>query len=344
MRVQIHLRAEKLKNLARGKWRGKRSSPYCKVVSLSTDVADSINNDNDVVIIGMTEVQHGNLNPQFTTSMIVDHDESQGWTHLRITIRDCRRASSRSNGSNDDQSQRTVRRPLHHLTGGVGVGINTILDYGNHTNENDEDDDYRNDANDPKMGQVDLEIGHVLRCKGQETELQLSEGGTLFVHITESIQGESAGVMDCQIRGLDVKNIESGLLGLGAVDPYYVISKKYNDTHSGLSRWYAVYKSEHIHDIINPYWKSFKMDLERLCNNDLNKEIKIAIYDQEDYGQDRWLGEVQTSVAEMQQSVAKCGNADRESALRAVAMKDDETKEDLRALLVILKADVIPWK
>jgi len=83
------------------------------------------------------------------------------------------------------------------------------------------------------------------------------------------------------------------------------------------------------------------LDLERFCNNDLNKEIKIAIYDQEDYGSDRWLGEVETTLAEMLESVAKRGNADRESALRAVAVEDDG-KDDLRALLVILRADVIP--
>ena len=31
MRVQVHLRAEKLGNIARGKWRGKKSNPYAKV-------------------------------------------------------------------------------------------------------------------------------------------------------------------------------------------------------------------------------------------------------------------------------------------------------------------------
>ena len=34
MRVQVHLRAEKLGNIARGRWRGKKSNPYA-TVSLS---------------------------------------------------------------------------------------------------------------------------------------------------------------------------------------------------------------------------------------------------------------------------------------------------------------------
>jgi hypothetical protein len=354
MRVQIHLRAEKLKNIARGKWRGKRSSPYCRVVSHKNNGSGGGGGGGELV--GTTEVQQEELNPNFATSIIVNHDESVGWTQLRITIRDCRRSSARTKtNDNEEESQRTAvghrqyyHRPLHHLAtaavDGVGAGLTTILDYGNNHNYNDnnDDEDLRNDATDPKMGQVDIEIGEILTCQGQEKEIDLIEGGKLFVHITTSIQGTSnSGVFHCQIRGLDCINFESGLLGLGAVDPYYIIRKKYNDIQSGITRWYVVYQSEYIHDIINPYWKPFTLDLERLCNNDWKKPLKIAIYDHEMNGTDRWLGEVDTSVEELISSVAKCGNADRQNALRVVAVDEEDGKEDLRALLVILKADVI---
>jgi hypothetical protein len=315
MRVQIHLRAEKLKNQAArvgcgGKLlRGKRSSPYCKVVCLSSS---SIRDNNDVIVGGInsTEVQYSNLDPHFSTSIIVNHDESsRGWTHLRVTIYDCRKSR--------------------------------ICDDNDHNNDNDNGDDPRDSDTDPMMGEVDIEIGDIFRSKGQEKEIKMNEGrGTIFVHATKSMQGQSpAGMLECQIRGLDIKNIESGLLGLGAIDPYYIISKKHHDFKTGLSRWYVIYKSEHVHNIINPYWKPFRMDLERFCNNDLNKELKIAIYDQEDFGSDRWLGEVETNLVEMQLCVAKRGNADREAALRVFSVEEDG-KEDLRALLVILQADV----
>eukprot|EP00574_Skeletonema_japonicum_P007434 CAMPEP_0201714348 /NCGR_PEP_ID=MMETSP0593-20130828/874_1 /ASSEMBLY_ACC=CAM_ASM_000672 /TAXON_ID=267983 /ORGANISM="Skeletonema japonicum, Strain CCMP2506" /LENGTH=341 /DNA_ID=CAMNT_0048203621 /DNA_START=39 /DNA_END=1064 /DNA_ORIENTATION=- len=329
MRVQIHLRAEKLKNLAKGKWLGgKRSNPYCKVVTKSS----TTNSENTTTVVGLTEVSHGNTSPHFTRSLILEHDEEEAWTHLKITIRDCRRKADGRNNSEDNNNglsnqQRIVRRPF------LGLGALNITNhhYGG-------DNDICSDS-DPRMGEVEVEIGALLRSEGQEKQIELSEGGTLFVHITQSIQGNDMGVMDCHIRGLDVKNIESGLLGLGAVDPYFVISKNENDTQKGRTRYYDVYRSEPIHDIINPYWKPFQIDLERLCNNDKNKRLRITIYDFEERGQDRWLGEVFTSVAEMMQRVAKCGNADRESALRVEAVSEDD-KVDLRALLVILKADV----
>mmetsp|Transcript_27542 Transcript_27542/g.39448 ORF Transcript_27542/g.39448 Transcript_27542/m.39448 type:complete len:334 (+) Transcript_27542:129-1130(+) len=326
MRVQIHLRAEKLKNLAKGKWRGKRSSPYCKVVTKSSST--SSNDENSNTVVGLTEVSHGNTSPHFTRSLILEHDEEEAWTHLKITIRDCRRSNKRyADERNSEDCQRIVRRPL------LGLSALSITNF-NH----EEGDDICSDS-DPKMGEVEVEIGALLRSEGQETQIELSEGGTLFVSITQSMQGNDMGVLDCHIRGLDVKNIESGLLGLGAVDPYFVVSKKENDTQTGSTRFYDMYRSEPIHDIINPYWKPFQIDLERLCNNDMNKQLRITIYDFEDRGQDRWLGEVFTSVAEMMQRVAKCGNADRETALRVEAVSEDD-KVDLRALLVILKADV----
>ncbi len=141
----------------------------------------------------------------------------------------------------------------------------------------------------------------------------------------------------CHIRGLDIKNIESGLLGLGAIDPYFELSKKFVDPDHGITRWHVVYRSEHIPNSINPYWSPFEIDIERLCNGDCQgKELKIAVWDYENWGEDRWLAEVEVSVAELRKSVTKGGNASRENALRV-----EDENEEVMGLLVVLKADII---
>ena len=56
MKVQVSLRAEKLGNIARGRWRGKRSNPYAKVMSLVDSGNTSTNNTTGVVEVGKTEV------------------------------------------------------------------------------------------------------------------------------------------------------------------------------------------------------------------------------------------------------------------------------------------------
>eukprot|EP00970_Alexandrium_tamarense_P018739 scaffold13383_cov310-Alexandrium_tamarense.AAC.1 len=53
MRVQVHLRAEKLGNIARGRWRGKKSNPYAKVTFVGGNGAGT---SVALVDLGSTEV------------------------------------------------------------------------------------------------------------------------------------------------------------------------------------------------------------------------------------------------------------------------------------------------
>lgn len=61
----------------------------------------------------------------------------------------------------------------------------------------------------------------------------------IFVDIQESIQGSTQGYMKLHLRGLDIKNVEPGLMGLGRSDPFFEISKKNSDHASGVVRWYV---------------------------------------------------------------------------------------------------------
>lgn len=41
------------------------------------------------------------------------------------------------------------------------------------------------------------------------------------------------------MRGLDIKNVEPGLLGLGRSDPFFELSRKNVDHKAGYVRWYV---------------------------------------------------------------------------------------------------------
>ncbi|KAL3787226.1 hypothetical protein HJC23_004267 [Cyclotella cryptica] len=314
MRVQIHLRAEKLGNISRSKWRNKKSNPYATITSVdgSTNVVLSDDNPENNVV-GCTEVCHNTLSPRWATIFTVEYDEIQQWTPLRITIRDSREHRFRRMRTNNDSSD--VARVVHSAV---------------------------SSSHDGKMGEVDVEVGEILNMDGQERKCLLNEGGCLYVHVTPSIPTQSrghmvSGIFQAQIRGLDFKNIESGLLGLGAIDPYFELSKRYHDPKSGVTRWHLVYRSEGIHNIINPYWDPFQVDLSRLCHGDLKRELKFSLYDYEKKSSDRWLGEVEVTVEELMDSVTRGGNASRDGALRVV---DD--RGQVVGLLVVLKAEVSP--
>jgi len=166
---------------------------------------------------------------------------------------------------------------------------------------------------------------------------------SLYVHITESIESNlvqrslspNTGKFLCHIRGLDLHNIEKGLLGLGAIDPYFELAKKYSDAQHGITRWVPFYRSEHIPDIINPYWHPFTLDLEKICHGNLEKELRITVYDYEKHGEDRWLGECFTSVEYLQKSITMHGNAGREEALSVMGKEEEEI-----GLIVVLQADI----
>ena len=44
-----------------------------------------------------------------------------------------------------------------------------------------------------------------------------------------------------QVRGLDIKNVEPGFLGLGRSDPFFELSRKNADHAAGVVRWYVYY-------------------------------------------------------------------------------------------------------
>lgn len=307
----MHLRAERLGNISRQRCRGKKSSPYAVLEKMTDDGSTS-----QFVEVGRTEVIHSNLCPVWATALVVDHDEDRNWTQLRITLYDCRK-SEINEGSHAGDTASLLAKPERMLKSVIGL----------------------TKGEDPSMGEVNVEVGGILGSEAQEEEHDLDRGGSLFVHITESIEGNDHGEFHCQLRGLDFKNIEAGWLGLGAIDPYYELSKKYL-TKGGMTRWQLVHRSEHISNVVNPHWSPFSLSLEKLCNCDARKALKLTVFDYEERKSHRVIGEVLVSLDELRDSVTVGGNASR---LRALAIRSDEGEDDEEevGLLVVLKADVL---
>lgn len=51
------------------------------------------------------------------------------------------------------------------------------------------------------------------------------------------MKGTSSGLCTIQLRGLDIKNVEPGIFGLGRSDPFFEISRKNADHAAGVVRW-----------------------------------------------------------------------------------------------------------
>ena len=56
----------------------------------------------------------------------------------------------------------------------------------------------------------------------------------------DSLKGTDTGHVRLHIRGLDIKNIEPGIIGLGRSDPFFEIARKNVDHAAGVVRWYVL--------------------------------------------------------------------------------------------------------
>lgn len=138
-----------------------------------------------------------------------------------------------------------------------------------------------------------------------------------------------------QFRLLDVKNIESGLLGIGRTDPFIEVQKKNVDLTAGVTNWIPVYRTEHVMDNLNPVFKVFGVSTEELCYGDPNWPLRLVMFDWQKKGRHREMGVYQTTLEDLEHKVSRGGNADRDSALPV------DRKGITNAMLIILKAKVV---
>jgi hypothetical protein len=149
-----------------------------------------------------------------------------------------------------------------------------------------------------------------------------------------------------QIRGLDIKNSEPGIFGLGRPDPFFEIARKYRPTnlHPRHDKtqidWIVVYRSEPKNNHINPLWQPLKVGMKKLCEGDLSCPLKLSVFDNNKRWKHKLIGETNFTVTELLNRISEHGNADRNQAISI--MKDDDFENEPSGLICILQASIIP--
>lgn len=98
----------------------------------------------------------------------------------------------------------------------------------------------------------------------------------------------------------------------------------------------TIHRSTYIKNHLNPFWPQFTLSLEELCYGDLSWPLKITVFDHQETGKHREIGEFETTIKELSQRVAIRGNADRILAFEIAT----EGKTKTRGLMVVLKCDL----
>ena len=157
-------------------------------------------------------------------------------------------------------------------------------------------DEVRKQSDKP-MGSAVFEIGDILGSRGSMKAKKLKRGGILYARLSKAPQ-RSAGKLALSLRGTKLKNLD-GLFGKS--DPFFEIRRTYDGASGGA--WTPVYRSKHVVNNLNPNWEPASIDVNALCDGDLNMRIQVAVFDHEKNGSHKSIGILVTTVNELVRSV-----------------------------------------
>lgn len=140
------------------------------------------------------------------------------------------------------------------------------------------------------MGSVVFEVGHVLGSRGSISSKTIKGNKGLITLKIEKPEKDT-GKLKLKMSGIKFKNFD-GLFNKS--DPFFEFRKK--DAGAVGSNWNVVHRSSYIKNDLNPDWQEEILDLNNLCNGNLDELIILSVYDHEGDGKHELMGEVQTSV------------------------------------------------
>jgi len=157
-------------------------------------------------------------------------------------------------------------------------------------------DEVRKQSDKP-MGSAVFEIGDILGSRGSTKAKKLKKGGILYARISKA-PPRSAGKLALCLQGIKLKNVD-GLFGKS--DPFFEVRRTYDGAGGG--SWTPVYRGKHIKNNLNPKWEPASIDVNALCDGDLNRRIQVAVFDHEKNGKHNTMGAFDTTVNELVKSV-----------------------------------------
>ena len=140
------------------------------------------------------------------------------------------------------------------------------------------------------MGTALFEVGQILGSRGNVASKSLQTGGNIMAQI-ERCDGLSSGQVNFQLQGFRLQNVQT----LGRTSsPYYELYRKV-DRPTGAT-WISVYRSNVVRRDLNPLWTEVTLDIQATCNGDLDRAMKVIVWDHRRSGKHKPMGEFETTM------------------------------------------------
>ena len=153
-------------------------------------------------------------------------------------------------------------------------------------------DEIRKNSDKP-MGSAVFEIGEILGSRGSIKAKKFKKGGTLYARLQKAAP-RSAGKLALRMSGIKLKNVD-GLFKKS--DPFYELRRTHDGPGGG--SWTPVYRSKHMKNNLNPKWEPATIDVNTLCDGNLDRQLQVAIFDHESSGKHQSMGTFETTVNQM---------------------------------------------
>eukprot|EP00742_Colponemidia_sp_Colp-10_P001717 GILJ01001839.1.p1 GENE.GILJ01001839.1~~GILJ01001839.1.p1 ORF type:complete len:563 (-),score=92.27 GILJ01001839.1:106-1794(-) len=140
------------------------------------------------------------------------------------------------------------------------------------------------------LGEVSFNLGELMGARGQCLQKSLGvKRGFLIVKAEEVAACREQVCL--RFSGTKIENKDGWF---GKSDPFLTISRLRED-----GSFQKVHQTEVIKNSATPHWREFTLPLQKLCNGDHHRPLLIQCYDWDDDGSSDFIGEFQTSVAQL---------------------------------------------
>jgi len=264
-RLQLSLSGKGLKNLSSF---FDLSDPFAVVTTRGEE------KDNKPEIIGRTEVVFNNLNPAWSNIVFLDGYKFGVPLYIEVGVFDF---DAKAAGSTERKLQLNDAQ----------TNLNIVCDASSRALLRKGQFPHR------VMGTALFEVGEILGSRGNVVSKSLQTGGAIYASIERCREDGEQGKFSFQLRAFDLKNTHTRLTGMTSC-PFFELLRKV-DRHDG-AKWVKVYQSNVVRSDLSPVWNEATLDLEATCNGDLDRSMKVVIWDHRRSGKHKLLGELETSV------------------------------------------------
>jgi Ca2+-dependent lipid-binding protein len=140
------------------------------------------------------------------------------------------------------------------------------------------------------IGEVAFNLAHLMTAPGQRLSMEIMQGTRKRGQLT--VRGETlSGTRDVFAATFVGKGLSNKDGWFGRSDPFLVISRLQED-----GSYIPCWKNDKIDNNLNPVWPVARIPLVTLCNGDIDRPLRIEVWDHENSGKHQFMGQVNTSV------------------------------------------------